>query len=91
MSFILLVLGLLGGGLVCLLVVNTTLAASSIRITRAQQQNSAQVQRIQELQQQVGSERSDAVIEREAKRLGMRSVQAPSFVDLRTGKVAGVR
>ena len=32
-SFVMLVLGLLGGGLICLLVVNTTLAANSIRST----------------------------------------------------------
>jgi cell division protein FtsL len=91
MSFVLLVLGLLGGGLVCLLVVNTTLAAASIGISRLQQQNSTQVQRIQELQQQVASERSDSMIEREAKRLGMRPMQVPGFVDLRTGKIAGGR
>jgi cell division protein FtsB len=88
MSFVLLVLGLLGGGLVCLLVVNTTLAAASISISRLQQRNASAVQQIQQLQQQVGSERSDAVLAREAKRLGMRPVQAPSFVNLRTGKIA---
>lgn len=89
MSFVLLVLGLLGGGLVCLLVVNTTLAAASISISGLQQHNSAQVQRVQELQQQVASENSDSVIEREAARLGMRSLLVPSFIDLRTAAIAG--
>lgn len=91
MSFVLLVLGLLGGGLISLLVVNTTLAAASISISRLQQHNSAQIQLVQELQQQVASERSPAVIEREAARLGMRTQQLPSFVDLRTRKIAGHR
>jgi len=91
MSFVLLVLGLLGGGLVCLLVVNTTLAAASIGISRLQQQNAAQLQRVQELRQQVAREQSAAVIEREAVRLGMRPEQVPSFVDLRSGRIAGSR
>jgi hypothetical protein len=88
MSFVLLVLGLLGGGLICLLVVNTTLAAASIGITRLQQDNSAKVQLIQELQQQVASDRSSAVIAREAARLGMRARQQP-FIDLRTATIVG--
>ena len=41
--FILLVLGLLGGGLVCLLVINTTLAAASFRINALQQSNAQAV------------------------------------------------
>ena len=84
-----LVLGLLGGGLVCLLVVNTTLAANSIEIIRLQQANSAGTQRIQQLRQQVGAEQSAAVIARKARKLGMLPEQAPTFVDLRTHKVTG--
>jgi hypothetical protein len=91
MSFVLLVLGLLGGGLVCLLVVNTTLAAASISITRLQQQNATRLQQVQTLQQQVASESSPSVIEREATRLGMRPAQVPTFIDLRTGTIAGHR
>src|SRR5271170_6197401 len=48
--FILLVLGLLGGGLVCLLVINTTLAAGSFRISALQQGNAQASQRVEELQ-----------------------------------------
>jgi len=91
MSFVLLVLGLLGGGLVCLLVVNTTLAAASIGISRLQQQNAARLQQVQELQQQVATEGSPSVIEKEAARLGMRPEQVPAFVNLRTAAIVGRR
>jgi hypothetical protein len=93
-SFVLLVLGLLGGGLVCLLVVNTTLAANSIQIGNLQQANAASTQRAQQLQQQVAADRSAAAIEKEAWRLGMRPDQRLTFLDLhgraiRTGSGAG--
>lgn len=78
-----LLLGLLGGGLVCLLVVNTTLAANSIQINRLQQANAATTQRIQQLQQEVAAQGSPAVISKEARKLGMRPVPDPAFIDLR--------
>ena len=82
-SFVMLVLGLLGGGLVCLLVVNTTLAANSIQINHLQQANAARTQRIQQIQQEIASAQSAAVIAKEARKLGMRTGQVPAFVDLR--------
>ena len=88
-SFFLLLLGLLGGSLVCLLVVNTTLAANSIRISDLQQQNATRTQQIQQLRQQVAAERSAATIEQEARRLGMRPDPALIFVDLRTKSIQG--
>lgn len=91
MPFVLLVLGLLGGGLICLLVVNTTLAAASISISRLQQQNAAKLQRVQEMSRQVASEQSAAVIHKEAVRLGMRPEQVPVFIDLRTRQLTGSR
>jgi len=84
-----LLLGLLGGGMVCLLVVNTTLAANSIEISNLQQQNAARSEQVQELQQQVASERSAATIEKEATRLGMRPDTALQFVNLRTKSIEG--
>ena len=78
-----LLLGLLGGGLVCLLVVNTTLAANSIQINRLEQANAARTQQIQELQQEVAARQSAAVIAKEARKLGMRPEQVPAFLDLR--------
>jgi hypothetical protein len=85
--FVMLVLGLLGGGLVCLLVVNTTLAANSIEITNLQQANTAKTQLVQQLRQQVAAQRSAAVIEKEAKKLGMLPDPVLNFLDLRTGTI----
>jgi Tfp pilus assembly protein PilN len=85
--FILLVLGLLSGGLVCLLVINTTLAAASFRINALQQGNAALTQQQQELQQKVATEKSAASLAQRAKALGMREQPLPDFLNLRTGKV----
>jgi hypothetical protein len=82
-SFVILVLGLLGGSLVCLLVINTTLAASSIQINHLEQANSARTQRVQQLQREVAAAQTAAVIAQEARELGMRPQQVASFVDLR--------
>jgi hypothetical protein len=84
--FILLVLGLLGGGLICLLVINTTLAAASFRISALQQSNTQASQRVEELQQQVAAEQSPASIEQRALKLGLRMQPVLDFVDLRTGR-----
>jgi hypothetical protein len=88
---VLLLLGLLGGGIICLLVVQTTFAAASISISRLEQQNATQTQRVQELQQQVTGEGTPTVIEREATRLGMRPVRTLTFVDLRTHAIVTAR
>jgi Tfp pilus assembly protein PilN len=85
--FILLVLGLLSGGLVCLLVINTTLAAASFRITALQQGNAAMTQQQQELQQKVTTEKSAASLAQRAKALGMRVQPLPDFLNLRTGRI----
>ena len=47
------VLGLLGGGLVCLLVINTVLASGSYQINSLQQAEATRQQQVQALQQQV--------------------------------------
>ncbi|HEY2687858.1 MAG TPA: hypothetical protein VGJ50_05430 [Streptosporangiaceae bacterium] len=84
--FVLLVLGMLAGGLICLLVINTTLAAGSIRITDLQHSNLVAAQRVQELQQQVATDQSASAIARRAYRLGLRTQPKLDFVDLRTGR-----
>jgi hypothetical protein len=84
--FILLVLGLLGGGLICLLVINTTLSAASYRINALQQSNTQAAQRVQELQEQVATEESPSSIEQRALKLGLRIQPVLNFVDLRTGR-----
>jgi hypothetical protein len=82
----LLVLGLLGSGLVCLLVINTTLAAASFRISALQQGNVQASERVEELQQQVAAEESPASIEQRALQLGLQVQPVLDFVDLRTGR-----
>ena len=78
-------LGLLSGGLVCLLLINTTLAAASFRISSLQQSNAAAAQRVQELQWQVAAEQSPSSIEQRALRLGLRIQPVLNFIDLRNG------
>ncbi len=73
----------------CLLVVNTTLAANSIEITNLQQQNAARSQQVEQLQQQIAVERSAPTIEQEARRLGMRPDPELIFVNLRTKSIQG--
>ena len=87
MRFVVLLAGLLSGGLICLLVVNTTLAANSIEISRLQQGNAARTQRIQQLQQLIAAESSAAVIATKARQLGMRPDQQLTFVDLRSHSI----
>jgi hypothetical protein len=87
--FLLLVLGLLGGGLVCLLVINTTLGATSFKITQLQQSDGTLAQQEQSLQQQVSAEEAPAQIEHRAYQLGMRPVGQLRFLDVAVG--AGAR
>ncbi len=84
--FIVLLLGLLGGGLVCLLVINTTLAAASFRISDLQKENVQLAQQQQTLQQQVANEESPDTIEQQAYRLGMRPQSILNYLDLKTGR-----
>ena len=78
---------MLGGGLVCLLVINTTLAAASFRINALQQGNVALAQQAQSLQQQVTAEESPASLYKRAFQLGMRQQPRMNFLNLRTGHV----
>ena len=70
--FILLLVGLLGGALVSLLVISTTLAEGSYRITSLQQQNANLAKQEQLLTQQVAQASSPAQIAQEAEQFGMR-------------------
>jgi hypothetical protein len=84
--FILLLVTLLGGGLICLLVVNTTLAASSFRISDLQRSNAQLQQRAQDLQQQVSTEEAPTTIEKRAYQLGLRPQTTLHYIDLQTGR-----
>jgi hypothetical protein len=87
MPFVLLVLALLGGGLICLLVINTTLGATSFRISQLQSTGASLATQEQTLQQQIASERSPAQIAKRAYELGMRAETSNSILDLRTQRL----
>ncbi|HEY1003165.1 MAG TPA: hypothetical protein VGD83_26335 [Streptosporangiaceae bacterium] len=87
MPFILLLVGLLGGALVSLLVISTTLAQGSFRITSLQEQNADLARQAQTLTNQVAQAGSPAVIAKEAEQLGMRPNPRLGFVDLKSGKI----
>jgi hypothetical protein len=84
LRFVLLILVLLAGGLICLLVINTTLGATSFRISQLQSTNATLSTQEQALRQQIAAEQSPALIARRAYELGMRVQQDGSILDLRT-------
>jgi hypothetical protein len=87
MPFILLLVGLLGGALVSLLVISTTLAQGAFRITSLQQQNANLARQEQTLSNQVAQASNPALIAKEAGQLGMRPNPRLGFIDLKTGKI----
>jgi Na+-transporting NADH:ubiquinone oxidoreductase subunit NqrC len=87
MPFILLLVGLLGGALVSLLVISTTLAQGAFRITNLQQQNADLTRQEQTLTNEVAQAGNPAVIAKEASQLGMRPNPRLGFIDLKTGKI----
>jgi cell division protein FtsB len=88
MPFILLLVGLLGGALVCLLVISTTLDTGAFQISSLQQENSALATQQQELQQAVANAKSTAVIAQRAKQLGMLPEGELRFINLKKRSVA---
>ena len=88
--FVLLVLALLGGGLICLLVVNTTLGATSFRISQLQRDNAKLSLQEQTLLDQVAKEQSPQGIEQRAYQLGMRTPATSNILDLRNHRFAKV-
>jgi hypothetical protein len=87
MPFILLLVGLLGGALITLLVISTTLAEGSFQITSLQQRNTDLARQEQVLTQQVALAQSPAQIAEEAAAFGMRHDPDLRFIDLKTGKI----
>ena len=85
--FFLVVCGLLGGALICALVISTTLAEGSFQITRLQQANTSLAKQRQLLAEQVEAAQSAQVIQARALQLGMRPVGEVRFLNLKTGKV----
>jgi len=85
--FVLLVLALLGGSLVCLLVINTTLGAASFRISQLQKKAASLSTQEQNLRQQVAAEQAPAAIAQRAYALGMRAQTGTTILDLRSGQI----
>ena len=85
--FVLLVLCMLGGSLICLLVINTTLGAASFEIQRLQQSANARTVQEQQLEEQLATDENIATIQREACALGMRPQQELEFLNLRTHRI----
>ena len=85
--FILLLVGLLGGALVSLLVISTTLAQGAFQITSLQQQNASLARQEQTLTNAVAQAAAPAVIAKEARRLGMRQNPDLRFINLKNGKI----
>jgi hypothetical protein len=88
MPFVLLLCGLLGGALVCALVISTTLEEGSFQINRLQDSTSSLARQRQTLAEQVAQAQSAPVIEQRASRLGMRRPSELLFVNLKSGKTA---
>ena len=87
MPFVLLLCGLLGGALISALVISTTLAEGSFKISKLQDSTSSLARQRQALEDQVAQAQSAQVIEQRAAKLGMRRVGELMFVNLKTGKV----
>jgi len=85
--FILLLVGLLGGALVSLLVISTTLAQGAFRITSLQEQNANLAREQQTLTNEVAQAGNPAVIAKKAERLGLRPNPHLGFIDQKTGKI----
>ena len=80
------VTALLGGGLICLLVINTILAAA-YQITSLQQSQAARAQQVQVLRQQVAEDSAPSVIAKRARELGMVVPPLTKFLNLKSGQI----
>jgi hypothetical protein len=87
MPFILLLVGLLGGALVSLLVISTTLDAGSYRINNLTQQNAILAKETGALSAEVAQAESPQKLAEEASLLGMRNDTYLRFIDPKTGKI----
>jgi cell division protein FtsB len=85
--FIFLVVGLLGGGLLCLLVINTILATGSFQITALKQSNITLAQQEQAMHAKIAAEESPFSIARQARKLGMVEPGLLHFLNLNTGRI----
>ena len=78
---------MLGGALVSLLVISTTLAQGAFQITNLQQQNANLARQEQTLSNEVAQAGNPAAIASQAAQLGMRQDPNLRFYDAKTGKI----
>jgi hypothetical protein len=88
--FALVVVGLLVGGMVMLLVLNTTLAQGAFEISSLTSTQNQRAVQEQQLLQQVALEEAPDSLQKRAAALGMVAVTSPVFLRLADGAVLGV-
>ncbi|MEU8803511.1 hypothetical protein [Spirillospora sp. NPDC048819] len=86
--FVLLIVGLLGGALVSLLLLNTVLAKDAFTLTRLQQSNKQLEQQRQAYEEDIAREGSPQGLSNKAKALGMKEAEDPAFFHTGTGRAS---
>ncbi|MFD3515071.1 septum formation initiator family protein [Streptomyces sp. NPDC058657] len=79
--FVLLVVVLLGGGLICLLMLNSALNEGSFRLNDLKKQTTELTDEEQQLQRDVDDRSAPGALERRARELGMVPGGSPAFLD----------
>lgn len=87
--FALIVTGMLVGGMVVILVINTSLAQGAFTISELQSQRSTLSQQEQTLSEAVATVAAPEALEQQARALGMVPSETPVFISLPGGKVLG--
>ncbi|TMR05461.1 hypothetical protein ETD83_06505 [Actinomadura soli] len=87
--FVLLIVGLLGGALVSLLLLNTVLAEDAFTLTRLQQSNKQLDQQRQALEEDIARGDSPAQTAKKAEALGLKQAKDPAFFYPGTGRASG--
>jgi hypothetical protein len=87
--FVLLIVGLLGGALVSLLLLNTVLAKDAFTLTRLQQSNKQLEQQRQAYEEEIAREGSPQQLSNKAEGLGMKQGENPAFFSTEPGGSGG--
>ncbi|POM23997.1 Cell division protein FtsL [Actinomadura rubteroloni] len=87
--FVLLIIGLLGGALVSLLLLNTVLAEDAFTLTRLQRDNKILAQQKQGLEEEIAREEAPESLRKKAEQLGMRQPDTLAWLDADTGRPIG--
>ncbi|MGW1993598.1 hypothetical protein [Embleya sp. NPDC001921] len=88
--FVVLVVGLLGGGLLSLLLLNTALNQGSFELSRLQKRQEQLTDDREALQRELDAKAAPGELARRAQELGLVPGGSPVFIDPATGQVLGV-